>query len=171
MVNKGENQKTVAAKTKKTLPSKAINLDGFLGDLKRDAIMELIRISPEYSHASEERQVEIGKALIGAWNGMQPKNSMEIMIAAQTVAMHNATMAALARATSADYHNTQRDHLNAATKLSRCFIQLIDTMQRVRGEHAAIQKVIVEKVNVSEGGQAIVGNVAKGAPTNENNQG
>src|SRR5271166_4366066 len=55
------------------------------------------------------------------------------------------------------YQSTEktRDYVNMGGKAVRSLTGLIDTLQRVRGKER--QPVTVGRVNVSEGGQAIVG--------------
>ena len=54
-------------------------------------------------------------------------------------------------------------NLNSATKLSRSYAALLDSLIRYRGKGVSEQKVTVQHVHVSDGGQAIVGNVERGS--------
>jgi hypothetical protein len=90
--------------------------------------------------------------------GMAPRDEFEGMIAAQLVACHNASMECYRRAMIGEQtFEGRRENLNQASKLSRTYATLLESLNRHRGKGA--QKVTVEHVHVHEGGQAIVGNV------------
>ena len=90
--------------------------------------------------------------------GMAPREEFEGMIAAQLVACHNASMECYRRAMIGEQtFEGRRENLNQASKLSRTYATLLESLNRHRGKGA--QKVTVEHVHVHEGGQAIVGNV------------
>ena len=90
--------------------------------------------------------------------GMAPRDEFEGMIAAQLVACHNASMECYRRAMIGEQtFEGRQENLNQASKLSRTYATLLESLNRHRGKGA--QKVTVEHVHVHEGGQAIVGNV------------
>ena len=90
--------------------------------------------------------------------GIEPKDELEGMIAAQLIAGHNAVMECYRRAMLPDQaFEFRRENLNQAGKLSRTFATLLEALNRHRGKGQ--QKVVVEHVHVYKGGQAIVGNV------------
>jgi hypothetical protein len=98
------------------------------------------------------------KAAIVGLVGIEPKDELEGMIAAQLVAGHNAAMECYRRAMLQDQaFEFRRENLNQAGKLSRTFATLLEALNRHRGKGQ--QKVVVEHVHVYKGGQAIVGNV------------
>ena len=85
--------------------------------------------------------------------GMQPRDQIEAMLAAQMAAVHNATMTMARRfahtETLAQHDSAER----AFNKLARTFASQMEALKRYRtgGE----QKVTVQHVNVNDGGQAI----------------
>jgi hypothetical protein len=90
--------------------------------------------------------------------GIEPKDELEGMIAAQLLAGHNAAMECYRRAMLPNQDFVfRRENLNQAGKLSRTFATLLEALNRHRGKGQ--QKVVVEHVHVYKGGQAIVGNV------------
>jgi hypothetical protein len=98
---------------------------------------------------------------VAALVGTGPRDEMEGMIATQMIATHNASMECLRRAMIPDQHPDARQaNLNQANKLSRTYAALMDALNKHRGKGQ--QRVTVEHVHVNEGGQAIVGAVAKG---------
>jgi hypothetical protein len=98
------------------------------------------------------------KAAIVGLVGIEPKDELEGMIAAQLLAGHNAAMECYRRAMLPNQDFVfRRENLNQAGKLSRTFATLLEALNRHRGKGQ--QKVVVEHVHVYKGGQAIVGNV------------
>jgi hypothetical protein len=80
------------------------------------------------------------------------------MIAAQMLAAHNAAMECYRRAMIGEQtFEGRRENLNQANKLSRTYAVLLEALNSHRGK--GIQKIVVERVNVHPGGQAIVGTV------------
>lgn len=100
------------------------------------------------------------KAVFASLQGINPKDEIEGMLAAQMVAVHNATMDCFRRAMVKDQTFAGREmNLNQATKLSRTYAMQIEALNRYRGKGQ--QKVTVEHVHVHAGGQAIVGHVSR----------
>ncbi len=108
--------------------------------------------------------------LLSVVKGIQPKDQLETMLAAQMAAVHSLTMNYARRLANANALPQQESAERALNKLARTFAAQVEALKRYRtgGE----QKVTVEHVTVNEGGQAIVGNVsnnqARGAGASEN---
>ena len=83
------------------------------------------------------------------------------MLAAQMAAIHVATLTLAQRLAHAEILPQQDSAERALNKLARTFATQMEALKRYRtgGE----QKVTVQHVSVSEGGQAIVGNVTQAA--------
>ena len=91
----------------------------------------------------------------------QPRGETECAIVIQMACVHSATMTVLGRLGGG--HGGDRHVLAAATaasRLSRSFAILVETLRRLR--NGGSQVIRIERVNVSEGGQAIIGNIAAG---------
>jgi hypothetical protein len=90
--------------------------------------------------------------------GVEPRDQVEAMLAAQMAAVHMATMTFARRLAHVTAIPQQDSAERAFNKLARTFAAQVEALKRYRtgGE----QKVTVEHVTVNEGGQAIVGNVA-----------
>ncbi|GLI91093.1 hypothetical protein [Methylocystis echinoides] len=88
-----------------------------------------------------------------------PRNQFEAMLAAQMAVVHVATMTLARRLGNVKNLAEQDSAANALTKLSRTFTGQLDALKRYR--HGGEQKVIVQHVNVNDGGQAIVANVTQ----------
>ena len=98
--------------------------------------------------------------MLSVVKGIEPKDQVETMLAAQMAAVHMATMTS-ARLLNHVENIAQLDsNERAFNKLARTFAAQVEALRRHRtgGE----QKVTVEHVTVNEGGQAIVGNVSHG---------
>lgn len=91
---------------------------------------------------------------------IEPQNELEAMLATQMGATHAATMM-MARKLNLANNIQQRDSAERAyNKLARTFTSQVETLRKLR--NGGNQTVTVQHVNVSEGGQAIVGNVKTG---------
>ena len=98
--------------------------------------------------------------------GVQPRDQIEAMLAAQMAAVHDTTMTFAQRLAHADTIQQRDSAERALNKLARTFAAQLEALKRYRtgGE----QRVTVEHVTVNDGGQAIVGNIAhRGGGTSE----
>jgi hypothetical protein len=98
--------------------------------------------------------------LLAVVNGVESKDQVEAMLAAQMAAVHNATMTFARRLAHVDNIPQQDSAERAFNKLARTFAAQVEALKRYRtgGE----QTVRVEHVTVNKGGQAIVGTVTHG---------
>ena len=105
----------------------------------------------------DERDLNAAMAMVRA---VGPKDEAEAMLAAQMAAVHMATMTFARRLNQVDNIAQQDSAASAFNKLARTFALQLEALKRYRtgGE----QRVTVEHVHISEGGQAIIGNVAAG---------
>lgn len=111
--------------------------------------------------ACKNPETEANKTL-SALQHLAPGSLLEAMLAAQMLAVHNASMKMLSRAAIPDQTQYGIDaNITRATKLQRTFLAQIEAWNKLRGKSGQ-QKVTVEHVHVHEGGQAVVGNVEGG---------
>lgn len=95
--------------------------------------------------------------VLSALQGIGPKDPLEGLLAAHMVAVNDAAMHFLARATAQGQSSEVVDaNVNWANKLFRTFTAQMDALNRHRGK---ISPVVVGNVSVNDGGQAIVGYV------------
>ena len=88
----------------------------------------------------------------------RPNGETECAIVVQMACVHAATMAVLGRLGGG--HGGDRHVLAAATaasRLSRTFAILVETLRRLRS--GGSQVIRIERVDVREGGQAVIGNI------------
>lgn len=110
-----------------------------------------------HADAQEWERHKVGA--ISSLVGINPKDELEGMLAAQLVASHNAAMECYRRAMLGQQtFEGRRENLSQASRLSRTHAALLEALNRHRGKGHQ-QRVTVEHVTVNQGGQAIVGNV------------
>ena len=96
---------------------------------------------------------------IAVIHGIQPRDEVEGMLAAQMFAAHKLAMEAAGRVNWGKPSPEMRDmHMKHATKLMAVFAKQIEALQRYRGKGR--QKMVVEHVHVHSGGQAVVGQIS-----------
>lgn len=96
-------------------------------------------------------------AALAAIDGLQPGDEIEAMLAMQMIATHDVAMNMLTRAKQAELLHQMQESGSLAIKLLRTFTAQVEALARMR--RGGEQRVIVQHVNVSDGGQAIVGAV------------
>jgi hypothetical protein len=103
--------------------------------------------------------------MIAVINGIKPKDQLEAMLAAQMAVVHMATLTFARQLPLVQTLQQQDSAERALNKLARTYATQMEALRRYRtgGE----QKVTVQHVSVSEGGQAIVGNVTQAAGNTE----
>ena len=100
----------------------------------------------------DERDLNFMLAIV---KGIEPRDQIEAMLAAQMAAVHNATMTFAGRLNRVDNIPQQDSAERAFNKLARTFAAQVEALKRYRT--GGQQKVTVEHVTVNAGGQAIVG--------------
>lgn len=98
--------------------------------------------------------------MLAAIKGMEPRDQVESMLAAQMTAVHMATMTFARRLAHVENIPQQDSAERAFNKLCRTFAVQVEALKRYRT--GGQQKVTVEHVTVNEGGQAVVGSVTTG---------
>ena len=113
------------------------------------------------SECPEDTKQRLMKFGIGAMEEIAPRDGVEGLLAAQMVAVHAAAQECFRRAAIPEQTFQGRDMaLRHGTRLSRLFTEQMAALQKYRGKGQ--QTVVVKRVNVGDGGQAIVGNVTRG---------
>jgi hypothetical protein len=130
---------------------------GQIALMKADPALASCFISPSRKSPSpkaDERGINFMLAVV---KGIDPRDQIEAMLAAQIAAVHMATMTFARRLAHVENIPQQDAAERAFNKLARTFAAQVSALKdyRSRGE----QRMVVQHVNVAEGGQAIVGNV------------
>ena len=93
--------------------------------------------------------------------GQKPKDHFELMLMNQMSGVNALVMKYIGYLAKADTGNEIETLQRTLNKLARTFTNQMEVLQRYRSR--VEQKVTVQNVSVSEGGQAIVGNVTQNA--------
>jgi hypothetical protein len=133
-----------------------------LGTGEVDFIAELLKLlaraAADGSQVNEQRL----NFMLAVIKGIEPKDQLETMLAAQMAAVHVLTMEFAYRLANAENLVLMDSLERTLNKLARTFTAQLEALKRYRtgGE----QRVTVQHVSVSDGGQAIVGNVSQRIP-------
>jgi hypothetical protein len=127
-----------------------------LGTTDLDFYNGLIR---QLLNASKEKELSEGATnfMLSVIKGIEPRDQVEAMLAAQMAAVQMALMTFARKLAHVDTIPQQDSASNAFNKLTRTFAAQMEALKRYRS--GGEQKMTVQHVHVAEGGQAIVGNV------------
>jgi len=120
----------------------------------------LNQLSNTFVGYDDSKLVEVNNNSLALLNGIQPQDEIEGMLAIQMIAVHNIAMETMRRAVTGQVNSVVEGNVNNATKMLRTYTTQMEALKRYRT--GGQQKVIVEHVNVNQGGQAIVGAVSTG---------
>jgi hypothetical protein len=95
--------------------------------------------------------------MLSVIKGIEPRDQLEAMLAAQMAAVHVASMTFAQQLANVKTIPQQDSAERAFNKLTRTFAMQMEALRRYRA--GAEQKVTLQHVSVAEGGQAIIGNV------------
>jgi hypothetical protein len=110
-------------------------------------------------HHGQVRERELN-FMLAVVEGIQPKDQLETLLAAQMAVVHSLAMNMAGRMTDVFTIDQQEVTGRLINNLTRTFAAQLEALKRYRSNGE--QKVTVEHVTVNEGGKAIVGNVAHG---------
>jgi hypothetical protein len=122
------------------------------GDFLEGLILQLVNASKEKTPSEKGANF-----MLAVVKGIEPRDQIEAMLAAQMAAVHMASMTFARRLAHVDNIPQQDSAERAFNKLTRTFAAQVSALKEYRSKGE--QKMIVQHVNVGEGGQAIVGNV------------
>src|SRR5262245_42968081 len=111
-----------------------------------------------YGEADDDR---IRERAIKALKETKPDGVVQGMLAVQMIGVHSAVVEFLSRASNSNQDSDVTDrNVARATRLMRLFNDQCDAMQKLKGHIQ--QKIVVERVEVHDGGKAIVGAITAG---------
>ena len=131
------------------------------GDFLNGIVSQLASASGQ-GQDIEERGLNFMLSVI---KGIEPRDQLEAMLAAQMAAVHVASMTFASRLAHVENIPQQDSAERAFNKLTRTFAMQMEALKRYRT--GAEQKVTLQHVSVADGGQAIVGNVTQAPRENE----
>lgn len=117
-----------------------------------DAWMERSRLVLEYGGDVAAMAQDVSASI-------KAENSLEKMLAHQLAVAHKMVMELIGQARHTSHPEIEIQRLTVATRFMTSFQQGMLTLKKLR--HGGQQKITVQYVNVSEGGQAVIGNIAK----------
>jgi len=140
-------------------PSATCSIENAASANTRQQALELIStLAP----APADRRAIAADSAAHRMIGLDARDTLEEMLATQMLALHSAAVDCISRAMLPEQNGaTRREELALATRVSRAFAQLAETMDRRR--RGGEQKVRVEHVHVHAGGQAVVGTIERGS--------
>jgi hypothetical protein len=97
---------------------------------------------------------------LDAASSLQARNSLERMLAHQMAAAHKQAMEQMGQVSYEHNAAAQAKRLNAAARCMTVYQQGLLALHKVRQNGQ--QRIMVQYVNVSDGGQAIIGKVESG---------
>lgn len=124
-------------------------------DLAKGLLDQVVQISSKGPKPDMERC----KSTLARISAVAPQDAVEVMLAIQMAAVHDATMTFSRRLAHVDTIPQQDSAARAFNQLSRTFTAQVEALKRYRSSG---QQVVVKHVTVNDGGQAIVGNVSRG---------
>lgn len=117
-------------------------------------LVKLHDVLPGYS------EVEKNEIIFEAMQELQPKDYVESMLCMQLISLHLLGVRYLGAAANADCRFHQDPDLNNGVKLLRLQHETLETLSRYRRKGE--QRVVVQHVEVNNGGKAIVGGTVVG---------
>ena len=129
-------------------------------EIANTLLTHCLKVLPR-SEASDEcpSQDERG-FMISAVMEMNPRDTFERLLAVQMAATHAAMMRTGQKLANAEYLAQFEAYDRAYNKLARTYTRQMETLRKHR--NGGKQTVVVQHMNVADGGQAIVGNVETG---------
>jgi len=114
-----------------------------------------------FSGKTEEKIDEIMLISLSLMKGWKPKDTLETMLAVQMIGAYNLSMEFMQRASTRNQTTEMVDkNIDRANKLMRTFAAQMEALTRYRSKGQ--QKMIIKRVNVTSGGQAVIGNIGGG---------
>jgi hypothetical protein len=151
------NSKRVALANGEALPPQT---ERFLYDTLSVPDLAAVEASFDRTRLLAEQGADVAAMGVDAANAIQAGNSLEKMLAHQLAAAHKATMEMIGSVHPNSHDaSAHTKRLNAAARCMRAYQQGLETLRKLR--QGGQQRIMVQYVNVSEGGQAVIGSIEK----------
>lgn len=96
---------------------------------------------------------------------LQCDDGLQALLAAQMLSIHKLQQTSLALAHGLSFEGVGKYYINTAMKLSNVFVQQANLLAKLQGKTG--QKIIVERVDISHGSQAVIGTINGSVPTDK----
>ena len=126
--------------------------DKFTRNIIHDAALASSNISSD--------KFDLKKAMALCTDGISAlgaQRGLESMLAAQMLSIHQLQQRSMVFSNASDNVELKTYYTNTAIKLANCFVQQANMLAKLQGIGG--QKIVVERVDVHQGGQAVVGNI------------
>jgi hypothetical protein len=130
---------------------------GILDETLFNRFVVQITNATDHKDGTDARPANAALAFI---RGIKPRDEVEACLAAQMAATHSAVMAFAGRLSAVETIPQQDSAINGFNKLTRSYCAQMEALKKYRS--SSEQKITVQHVNVSDGSQAIIGNVTTG---------
>lgn len=157
-----KNEIAIKEKEKNTLEVNqevADNIQKILGvknlKIMNKFVNQLVKVFPDRSPDTNKDNLMTALSIIG---DIKPKDAMETMLISQLIGAYNLSMDFMSRSQQTNLSTELIDkNIERATKLTRSYIAGMEALTRYRTKGQ--QKMIIKRVNVNSGAQAIIGNI------------
>lgn len=124
-------------------------------------------INPQLNHliqvmGTNDTSSAVTEKISAYMHGLNPQDELQGLLAAQIVATNHVAMRMLARSMEGHPLESANHYTNRAHKAQNLLLRQIELFDRLKNGGNSTQKVVVERVEVQAGGQAVVGAVAGG---------
>ena len=127
----------------------------FKNHLINESILSSNNVRSPHFNLEQARQLsDDAIAVLGA------EDSLQSMLVTQMLSIHQLQQSTMSFAHGIGDLETKKYYTNTAVKLSNCFVQQAGLLAKLQGIGG--QKITVERVEIHQGGQAIVGNIHRG---------
>jgi len=103
---------------------------------------------------------------LGFIRDVEPRDQFEALLVLQMVATHIVSMENTRGVLASEHLESKNGAANRMTKMTRTYVAQLEALKKHRAK--ASQIVRVERVEVKEGGQAILGDVSHGGSETKN---
>ncbi len=144
-----------------TRESAVCRIFGTSDEMQANALLSHCLKPLKANEASDEHPANDERTfMLSIVRDLAPRDAIERMLAVQMASTHVATIRQGRRMANVDQLPQFDSHERAFNKLARTFAAQVEALRKHR--NGGKQTVTVQHVNVSDGGQAIVGNVKAG---------
>jgi hypothetical protein len=139
--------------------SKIINKKKSKLKIQNDFMRSMIKNNAKATHILDEKFDQTQAEIISE-RGMVALNidgGLQTMLGSQMLAINKLQHSCVLMANNLPYSEEKKYYLNSAIKLSNAFAQQAHLLAKLQG--LVGQKILVERINISNGGKAIIGNI------------
>lgn len=139
---------------------KQLNATDSIADAKEKFYQHIIQKNATANNNINTEAFDMNKAKQksnDALTALGVNDSLQTMLAAQMLSIHELQQRTMVYAHAVDNCELKKYYTNATIKLANCFVQQANMLAKLQG--VGWQKIIVERVEVHQGGQAVVGNI------------